>query len=131
MSDAGILIGRGISFPPRIGRDGRLQWSEGSANVNDAIRVILLTENNERIILPEFGGGLSDFLSEPNTASTALLIKERITRALQKWEPRIQVESVTVEPDPDQPRRAIATIQFRLVATDERQRVGLTITLAT
>ena len=40
MVDSGNLLGRGIAFPPRVGSDGRLAWSEGEANIRDAIRVI-------------------------------------------------------------------------------------------
>ena len=86
--DAGKLIGRGISFPPRVGPDGRVQWSEGERNVREAIQVILATEPRERILLPEFGAGLSRFLFEPNTVTTRSQIAERITRALGLWEPR-------------------------------------------
>ena len=43
MSDAGDLFGRGISFPPRVGADGRIVWSEGEQNMRESIRVILMT----------------------------------------------------------------------------------------
>ena len=54
----------------------------------------------ERLRLPEFGGGLRRFLFEPNTTATRRQIKDRIGKALARWEPRIRVESVDVEPDP-------------------------------
>lgn len=128
--DAGKLIGRGISFPPRVGPDGRVQWSEGERNVREAIQVILATEPRERILLPEFGAGLSRFLFEPNTVTTRHEIAERITRALGQWEPRIAVESVSVDADPQDARAATATITYKLVATGARERLSLNITLA-
>jgi len=54
----GALIGRSISFPPRV-VDGRVAWSEGADNVRESIRIILMTEPGERLRLQEFGGGLS------------------------------------------------------------------------
>ena len=87
--DAGKILGRGMSFPPRVGPDGRIAWSEGEANVRESIRVILMTETRERIMLPEFGGGLGRYLFEPNTVSTRSQIRERILKALERWEPRI------------------------------------------
>src|SRR4051812_20015291 len=105
--DAGQLFGRGISFPPRVGPDGRVAVSEGADNVREAIRVILTTERRERILLAEFGGGLNSFLFEPNTVATRQAVAARITRALTLWEPRVVVESVDVVPDPDDPRGAI------------------------
>ena len=128
--DAGKIFGRGISFPPRIGSDGRIAWSEGEANIREAIRIILLTEQRERIHLPDFGGSLGLFLFEPNTVTTRHIIQDRITKALAQWEPRILVQSVDVEPDPTDQQAAIATITYKLVATQARERVSLTVTLA-
>lgn len=128
--DAGKLLGRGIGFPPRVGPDGRLRWSEGERNVRESIQIILTTERNERLLLPGFGGSLGQFLFEPNTVTTRHRIAERITRELGRWEPRISVESVNVEADPSDARTATATITYRLVATQARERVSLSVTLA-
>lgn len=127
--DPGQLFGRGISFPPRIGPDGRMAWSEGEDNVRESIRVILLTEERERLLTPDFGGGMGSYLFEPNTATTRALLKDRITRALGRWEPRIAVESVQVDADANDVQAAIATITYKLVATQSRVRVGLTVAL--
>jgi phage baseplate assembly protein W len=127
--DSGQLYGRGISFPPRVGPDGRVAWSAGEGNVRESIQVILLTELRERLRLPDFGGGLGLFLFEPNTVTTRHLIKDRITKALAQWEPRLSVEAVSVEPDPDDAQAAIATIIYKLVATQTRERVSLNVTL--
>jgi hypothetical protein len=127
--DIGKVFGRGISFPPRVGADGRMVWSEGEQNIREAIRVILLTEQRERIRLPEFGGSLSQFLFEPNSVMTRHLLQDRITKALALWEPRIRVESVVVETDPDDAQAAIATITYQLVATQARERVSLSVSL--
>ena len=126
----GRIFGRGISFPPRVGADGRMVWSQGEANVREAIRVILMTEQRERVRLPQFGGGLGSFLFEPNTVTTRQLMQDRIAKALAQWESRINVESVEVEPDPVDPQAAIATITYKLVATQARERVNLSVTLA-
>lgn len=128
--DAGQLFGRGISFPPRLGPDGRWAWSEGEANIREAIRVILKTELNERLFLADFGAGLSLMLAEPNTPATRAQIQDRIAKALKQWEPRIAIESITVDPDPTDPQAAVATITYRLVATQARERVDLTVTLS-
>lgn len=128
--DAGSLLGRGIGFPPRVGPDGRLRWSEGERNVRESIQIILTTEERERLMLPEFGGGLGTFLFEPNTVATRHRMEERITRTLTLWEPRIQVESVTVEADPADARTAVATITYRLVATQVLERVSIGVSLA-
>lgn len=125
----GALFGRGISFPPRVGPDGRVAFSLGADSVREAIRVILTTERRERVMLSDFGGGLGAFLFEPNTVATRQAIADRIQRALAQWEPRVVVESVDVTADPADPQGAIATITFQLVATGARERVGINVAL--
>ena len=129
MIDAGKLFGRGISFPPRIGPDGRIAWSEGEVNVRESIRVILMTEQPERLRAPSFGGSLGRFLFEPNTVSTRRSIQDRITKELTQWEPRISVESVTVEPDQNGLQAAVATVTYKLVATQAIERVSVNVSL--
>lgn len=129
--DVGAILGRGISFPVRVGQDGRIAWSEGNDNVREAIQVILLTEQRERLMLPDFGGGLGTVLFEPNTTTTRHRIQDRIERSLAEWEPRVLVESVTVEEDPDDAQAAIATITYQLVATQTRARLTVNVALAT
>jgi Bacteriophage baseplate protein W len=128
MIDAGKLFGRSISFPPRL-EAGRLAWSEGEANVRESIQIILLTELGERLRLPDFGGGLGHFLFEPNTVATRHLIADRIAQVITQWEPRVAVESVIVEPDDTDPQGAIATLTYKLVATQTRERVRLNVAL--
>jgi len=129
MIDQGKLFGRGISFPPRVGADGRVAWSEGEQNVREAIRVVLMTDRRERLRLPDFGGSLSRYLFEPNTVTTRHLIADQIQKSLEQWEPRIRIQSVNVEPDATDPQAAIATITYKLVATQTPQRITLNITL--
>ncbi|MBC8076368.1 MAG: GPW/gp25 family protein [Chloroflexales bacterium] len=130
MLDLGNVLGRGISFPPRIGADGRMVWSEGEVNVRESVQIILMTDQNERLMLPEFGGNLGSFLFEPNTSTTCHAIQDRITKALTEWEQRIALETVNVVPDPADPQGAIATITYRLVATQSRERISVNVTLA-
>ena len=128
--DDGLLYGKGIAFPPRVGADGRLAWSAGAANVRESIQIILLTEWKERVMEPQFGGSLGLFLFEPNNVTTRHLIKDRIAKALAEWEPRVAVESVEVEEDAQDPQGAIATVVYKLIATQARERVSLNVTLA-
>jgi hypothetical protein len=128
--DDAALLGRGISFPPRIDADGRIAYSAGADNVRESIRVILSTDRRERVMLPQFGGGLARYLFEPNTPATHRLIQERITQSLGRWEPRIELDGVRVASDPDDPRAAIATVRYRLRATGVADRTDLRLQLA-
>jgi uncharacterized protein len=127
VTDPGRLLGRGLAFPPRVGADGRLGCSSGDENIRDAIEVILQTDRNERLRLPRFGAGLAAFLFEPNTVATHRRLEERITTALAAWEPRIAVDAVDVAPDPTDAQAAVATIRYRLVATQAGRQLALAV----
>jgi phage baseplate assembly protein W len=123
--DPGRLFGRGISFPPRVGPDGRVAWSEAADNIREGMHVVLATQLGERIMLPQFGTDLRQRLFEPNTVATRRLIHERIVAALQRWEPRVAVESITVDQDPSDDTTAIATVEYRQKANQTPGRVTL------
>jgi len=128
--DAARLYGKGMAFPPRVDASGRIAWSEGEDNIRESMQVILMTEPAERLRLPAFGAGLAQFLFEPNTVATHTLIQQRIEQALARWEPRARVESVRVEPDRTDPQAALATITYRLVATQALERVSVAVPVA-
>src|SRR5882672_4381522 len=121
------IFGKSMSFPPRVGADGRFVWSAGETNIRESIAVILKTEPGERVGVPEFGAGLSRFLFEPNNTATHTQVKASVTRALQRWEPRVQVESLDMAADPADAESALLTITYKLVATAARERITLNI----
>ena len=129
MSGVGEVLGRGISFPPRVGADGRVAWSEGEANIREAIRIVLMVAPGERLRRATFGAGLEAWLFEPNTTATRHQIEERIRRTVAAWEPRVVVQDVEVVEDRADPTTAIATITFRIVATGSVERVSAAISL--
>jgi len=112
-----------------VGADGRLAWSVGEANVRESIRLILLTEPGERLMRESFGCGLRRFLFEPNTLATRQLIQERIVRALERWEPRVRVDSVQVDANAADERMIEIGITYRLIATQVIERLTLTLQL--
>ena len=124
------VFGRSLGFPPRVGADGRFVWSEGEANIRESITVVLKTDPGERVGVPDFGAGLGRFLFEPNNAATHARIQDAILRALTSWERRIQVESIDIVAAADDAENALATITYRLVATDARERISLNIPIA-
>lgn len=122
-------FGKSLAFPPRVGPDGRMAWSEGESNVRESIAVILQTEAGERLMLADFGAGLGRYLFEPNNPATHVRIAASIEDALKRWEPRIALDGVEVRGDPADATAAIATIGYRLVATGAAERTSVSIPL--
>ena len=129
MYDEGLLLGRGVHFPPTITANGRWAWSSGSENVRQSIRVILRTEPMQRLMLKEFGAALRQFLFRENTVATHGLIEETITHALQRWESRIKVTSVEVRADPSDAETARIALRYSLVFNGQADQIDLSLKL--
>ncbi len=127
MTDAASLYGRSLAFPPRVGANGQMVWSEGEDNIRESIEIILRTRPGERLMLPEFGCSLERYLFEPNTISTLRLIQEKVKRAISRWEPRIRLDDVVVETNINDSRVVDVTIFFTLVATQSRDQISMSI----
>lgn len=128
-AEEGRLFGRGLAFPVHLDGDGRVAWSVGAASVRESIRIVLTTEPGERLNLPDFGARLRGFLFSPNTPATRRLVRDEIETALRRWEPRIALSGVTVDPDDMDERAAIATVRYALVATRAADQVQLRVSL--
>ena len=129
MSRDGDLLGRGIAFPPHVGGDGRIAWSEGDANIRQGIQLAVLTDPGERPRLPEFGAGLGSLLFQPNTTPTRHDVGERIRGAITDWEPRVRVLSVDVDADPADPETAVASVTYELVSTSDVRALTIAVAL--
>lgn len=130
MIDVGKLLGRGIGFAPMVGEDGRVQWSAGIDNIKESIRIILLTERGERLMMPDFGAGLKRYLYKPNTVTTHRRIEEEIMQSLDQWEPRIEVDSVVVKEDKSDPQLAHVVISYALITNQRQDQITFQLRLA-
>lgn len=107
-----------------------MAWSSGDDNVRESIRIILMTDKNERMMLPEFGAGLGRFLFASNTLGTYRLIEEAIVQSLSRWEERIAVQGVDVEAHPTQPDIAVATVRYRFLSRSTNDELSIEVPLS-
>jgi phage baseplate assembly protein W len=127
--DPGQIFGCGVAFPPHLDATGQWATSVGAQNVRESIQILLLTRLGERLMYPAYGSSLATFLFAPNNPATWKSMEQEITRALQTWEPRVTLDSVSVVADSSSQQAAIATIQYRLVANQLPNQITLTLQL--
>ncbi|HTQ09533.1 MAG TPA: GPW/gp25 family protein [Fimbriimonadaceae bacterium] len=114
-------MGSGWKFPPRLDSRGRIELVHQEQDVEEAIRMILLTRKGERPMRPEFGCQIHDLVFDPSDAATAGLARRYVQEALLRWEPRISVLNVTASPDRNYPDRLMIHVDYKLIATQERR----------
>jgi len=107
-------LGQGWGFPIRIGRHGGFVTVDGQADIDEAIQIVIGTRLGERVMRSRFGSEVPSLLFEPATSATAARIADAIRTALGRWEPRIDVLAVTVEPDPEVSTRLVASLTYRI-----------------
>jgi phage baseplate assembly protein W len=69
--------------------------------VKQSVINLVLTKHYERPFHPEIGCNVTALLFENITSVTALSIKRSIEDVIQNFEPRVQLQSVVVNVDPD------------------------------
>jgi uncharacterized protein len=88
------IIGSGLAFPLQVDRRGGIALARDEQDIDQAIQLILGTAPGERPMRPEFGCGVHDFVFDSIDAITVGRMEEAIRSALDRWEPRIQVQTV-------------------------------------
>ena len=108
---------------------GRLETVEEDASVRQAILLLLSTRPGERVMLPSYGCDLHRLVFQPNDDTTAGLAAHYVRRALEAWEPRIDLLSVDAWRDRDDAARLAITVEYRVRATRRRDRLEIPFSL--
>lgn len=118
------FLGRGVAFPFRFdSASGGLALSEYEENIKQCITVILGTKPGERQMLPEFGCRVHELMFAPNTRATASGVAAAVRRAIERWEPRVEVTKVDAWPDPGGTVRV--QVHYKIRSTLSEQELSL------
>ena len=113
-----VILGRGWAFPLRPDATGRLGYSEADENVEHSLRVLLLTALGERVMRPTFGCGAFDLVVAPGSQTAFGLLETAVREAIRDWEPRVILEDVLAEADPQQPSCVNVSVSYRVRRTN-------------
>lgn len=113
--------------------NGQLHYPSLAQSVRELIQVLLSTRPGEQLMRPGFGAGLENLLNEPNTVATRSRIKDLVEDALKRWEPRIAIDGIAVDPVSDAATGVAdgvrVEIAYRHKRTGAPARVGLTLVM--
>jgi phage baseplate assembly protein W len=112
------FLGRGIQFPVGLDARGNLALSEFDDNIAESIHLILGTAIGERVMRPEFGCRIHDYVFHPNNPSTASLVGYYVREAIVKWEPRVENVVVNSYPDPAEENVMRVEISYKVSRTN-------------
>ncbi len=121
MSSEQSFLGTGWSFPPTFDCDtGRVDLVSEEEDVVQSLKIILATCPGERLMQPNFGCELSQFLFEEIRQGIITSIKGTVTDALLYHEPRIEVEGVEVSEDGAESGLLLISVSYKIRTTNSR-----------
>jgi phage baseplate assembly protein W len=112
--------GRGWTFPVRVGPGGGVATAEGEEKIRQAILIIIGTALGERVMRPDFGCGAHELVFEHTDASLTGKARFHVRNALDRWEPRIEVEAVDARIEGF---KLVVDVHYRVRRTNRRDNV--------
>jgi len=96
-------------FGPILPRDeglpNRQSWNFDTGSdlliLESSVRMLLLTAKGERIMLPDYGTNIRQIIFAPSLDSVDALVSQEITQALNLYEPRVSLQSLQINRDPN------------------------------
>ena len=117
---AGVdFVGAGWAFPLATDATGGIALVVREREIEEAIRLILATAPGERPMRPEFGCRISEHIFAPANATTAGQLAYDVRTALERWEPRIDVDDVDVTFDAVESGVLYIDITYRIRGTND------------
>lgn len=113
------FLGRGWSFPVGVDSTGVIALSEFERNIEQSLLLILGTAPGERVMRPDFGCRIHEYVFHPNNANTAALVAYHAREALVKWEPRVDEVIVQAYPDSQNDNVLLVDIKYRVIRTND------------
>jgi phage baseplate assembly protein W len=108
---------------------GGIDMIEENSSVRQAILLLLSTRPGERVMRPDYGCEIHRLIFSPNDDTTAGLVIYYVRRALDQWEPRIEVLRLDAERNAESPERLDVILEYRVKATQQIQPFAFSVNL--
>lgn len=114
------FLGRGWKFPVGVDSRGSIKMSEYEEDIKEAIWIILSTSKGERVMRPDFGCGIHDYVFEAVNTSVLGLMETSIRDALIRWEARVDLINVTALTDKISEGQLLISIDYMVRTTNNQ-----------
>ena len=120
MLDQKDFLGRGWAYPVQLDPvTGSVQTAAAEADVQQAILIILGTVPGERMMHPDFGCGIHEMVFSVIDASAMTRIVAMVRAQLTRYEARIELTEVSVDPFHAVEGRLDVLVAYRIRRTNQ------------
>ncbi len=117
------IYGRGWAFPPSFNVKDGVAMVKDYEDIQQSLQILFSTQPAERIMRPHYGCDLQSFVFE-NISQTLLAdITTQITDSILRYEQRVEVEHVVVQPDLEEPTHLHVQVNYRIRGADTVQQL--------
>ena len=110
------FLGTGWSFPPVL-TDIGVQLSRYEQDIRESLHVLFSTAPGERVCRYDYGCPLRRYAFEPLTTQLLVRMRGDISRAVTLYEPRIALEDVSFE---EQPEQGVLLVRWSIPSTSTK-----------
>lgn len=114
------FLGRGWKFPVRLDEKGRIASVSEEEDIKEAMLIILSTVPGERVMRPEFGCGIHNYVFSVLNSSNVMMIEDEVKKALTLYEPRIVIDEVRVNVDGSEGSQLMISIAYTVLSSNSR-----------
>jgi phage baseplate assembly protein W len=115
------FLGTGWAFPPAFTRLGHTAvTASGVEDVRQSLWVLFSTVPGERVMLPTYGCALWRMVFRSLTTTATTEMAEAVRKAVLEWEPRVDLQEVSVKADAALDGRVSIDVSYVIRATNTR-----------
>jgi hypothetical protein len=114
----------------RVSSQGDIALIEGSEAVRQSILLLFSTIPGERVMRPEYGCELYRLVFSPNDDTTAGLAIHYVRRALERWEPRVDIVHLDARRNPERPELLDILLEYRVRALQRQEQLVFSVDLS-
>lgn len=111
-------LGQCWKFPPQFAPVTGVTMVAGIEAIMQSLRVLFMTEQGERIMRDNWGGGMNDFIFENVNDELLANIHNHIEESLLRYTPRAILKNVIIQPDKQDVSRLWVQITVNLSGSD-------------
>ena len=124
MENKKSFLGIGWGFPPEFSENlNEVVMISEEEDIKSSLEILLTTRLGERVLLPNYGCNLQDFLFEKLDRTLITYAKDLIETAILYHEPRIDVIKIDVSETDTLEGQLIIEIVYKVRATNSRTNV--------
>jgi len=91
------FLGTGWKFPPEFNAEsGTVEMVSDYTDIKESLDILLSTSLGERVLQPDYGCNLNDYMFEALSSTLIGTIKQKVANAILYYEPRIVAEKIDV-----------------------------------